>query len=66
MWAKRILAEQRAFKAEVAAVQSGTTGALRLGSAGRESSAWWNRKRGHRFRWRCTPPPEVRWWFGRS
>jgi hypothetical protein len=26
MWAKRILAEQQAFKAEVAAVQSGTTG----------------------------------------
>jgi DNA-binding transcriptional LysR family regulator len=31
-WAKRILAEQRAFKAEVAAVQSGITGTLRLGT----------------------------------
>lgn len=31
-WAKRILAEQEAFKAEVAAVQSGVTGTLRLGS----------------------------------
>ena len=32
MWAKRILAEQDAFKAEVAAVQSGITGTLRLGT----------------------------------
>lgn len=33
MWlAKRILAEQEAFKAEVAAVQSGITGTLRLGT----------------------------------
>jgi DNA-binding transcriptional LysR family regulator len=32
MWAKRILAEQEAFKAEVTAVQSGITGTLRLGS----------------------------------
>ena len=32
VWAKRILAEQEAFKAEVAAVQSGITGTLRLGS----------------------------------
>jgi DNA-binding transcriptional LysR family regulator len=32
MWARRILAEQDAFKAEVAAVQSGLTGTLRLGS----------------------------------
>src|SRR5882672_5475771 len=33
VWAKRILAEQDAFKAEVAAVQSGITGTLRLGTA---------------------------------
>jgi DNA-binding transcriptional LysR family regulator len=32
VWAKRILAEQDAFKAEVAAVQSGITGTLRLGA----------------------------------
>jgi len=32
VWAKRILAEQEAFKAEVAAVQSGITGTLRLGT----------------------------------
>jgi DNA-binding transcriptional LysR family regulator len=32
VWAKRILAEQEAFKAEVAAVQSGVTGTLRLGT----------------------------------
>jgi DNA-binding transcriptional LysR family regulator len=32
VWAKRILAEQVAFKAEVAAVQSGITGTLRLGT----------------------------------
>jgi DNA-binding transcriptional LysR family regulator len=32
LWAKRILAEQAAFKAEVAAVQSGITGTLRLGT----------------------------------
>jgi DNA-binding transcriptional LysR family regulator len=32
IWAKRILAEQQAFKAEVAAVQSGITGTLRLGT----------------------------------
>ena len=32
VWAKRILAEQQAFKAEVAAVQSGITGTLRLGT----------------------------------
>ncbi|MFD8736138.1 LysR family transcriptional regulator [Streptomyces sp. NPDC059618] len=32
VWAKRILAEQDAFKAEVAAVRSGITGTLRLGT----------------------------------
>jgi DNA-binding transcriptional LysR family regulator len=32
VWAKRILAEQEAFKDEVAAVKSGITGALRLGT----------------------------------
>jgi DNA-binding transcriptional LysR family regulator len=32
VWAKRILAEQDAFKAEVAAVQSGINGTLRLGT----------------------------------
>jgi DNA-binding transcriptional LysR family regulator len=32
LWAKRILAEQEAFKAEVAAVQSGVAGTLRLGT----------------------------------
>ena len=32
VWAKRILAEQEAFKAEVPAVQSGITGTLRLGT----------------------------------
>ena len=32
VWAKRILAEQDAFEAEVAAVQSGITGTLRLGT----------------------------------
>jgi DNA-binding transcriptional LysR family regulator len=32
VWARRILAEQEAFKAEVAAVQSGITGMLRLGA----------------------------------
>ncbi|MCW2689597.1 MAG: cynR 3 [Mycobacterium sp.] len=32
VWAKRILAEQDAFKAEVTAVRSGITGTLRLGS----------------------------------
>ncbi|MFF4755764.1 LysR family transcriptional regulator [Streptomyces sp. NPDC002514] len=32
VWAKRILAEHDAFKAEVAAVQSGVTGTLRLGT----------------------------------
>jgi DNA-binding transcriptional LysR family regulator len=32
VWAKRILAEQEAFKDEVAAVQSGITGRLRLGT----------------------------------
>ncbi|HEY0448501.1 LysR family transcriptional regulator [Actinophytocola sp.] len=32
VWAKRILAEQEAFKAEVAAVRSGITGTLRLGT----------------------------------
>jgi DNA-binding transcriptional LysR family regulator len=32
VWAKRILTEQEAFKAEVAAVQSGITGTLRLGA----------------------------------
>src|SRR3982075_3209566 len=32
VWPKRILAEQDAFKAEVAAVQSGITGTLRLGT----------------------------------
>jgi DNA-binding transcriptional LysR family regulator len=32
VWAKRILAEHDAFKAEVAAVQSGITGTLRLGT----------------------------------
>jgi DNA-binding transcriptional LysR family regulator len=32
VWAKRILAEQDAFKAEVAAVQSGIAGTLRLGT----------------------------------
>ncbi|WP_277612667.1 LysR family transcriptional regulator [Cryobacterium gelidum] len=31
IWAKRILAEHDAFKAEVQAVQSGVTGVLRLG-----------------------------------
>jgi DNA-binding transcriptional LysR family regulator len=33
VWAKRILAEQQAFKAELAAVRSGVTGTLRLGTA---------------------------------
>jgi DNA-binding transcriptional LysR family regulator len=33
VWAKRILAEQDAFKAEVTAVRSGITGTLRLGTA---------------------------------
>lgn len=33
VWAKRILAEHDAFKAEVAAVRSGITGTLRLGSS---------------------------------
>jgi DNA-binding transcriptional LysR family regulator len=32
VWARRILAEQEAFKAEVAAVQSGITATLRLGT----------------------------------
>jgi DNA-binding transcriptional LysR family regulator len=32
VWARRILAEQEAFKAEVAAVQSGIAGTLRLGT----------------------------------
>src|ERR1700736_1467240 len=32
VWAKRILAEQEAFKAEVAAVQSGITGTLPVGA----------------------------------
>jgi DNA-binding transcriptional LysR family regulator len=32
VWAKRILAEQEAFKAEVAALRSGITGTLRLGA----------------------------------
>lgn len=32
VWAKRILAEQDAFKAEVAAVRTGITGTLRLGA----------------------------------
>jgi len=32
VWAKRILAEQEAFKAEVTAVQSGITGTLRVGT----------------------------------
>jgi DNA-binding transcriptional LysR family regulator len=32
VWAKRILAEQQAFKAEVTAVRSGVTGTLRLGT----------------------------------
>jgi DNA-binding transcriptional LysR family regulator len=32
LWAKRILAEQEAFKAEVAAVRSGVCGTLRLGT----------------------------------
>jgi DNA-binding transcriptional LysR family regulator len=32
LWAKRILAEQEAFKVEVAAVQSGVCGTLRLGT----------------------------------
>jgi DNA-binding transcriptional LysR family regulator len=32
VWARRILAEKEAFKAEVAAVQSGITGTLRLGT----------------------------------
>ena len=32
VWAKRILAEQQAFKAEAAAVKSGITGTLRLGA----------------------------------
>jgi DNA-binding transcriptional LysR family regulator len=32
LWAKRILAEQEAFKAEVAAVQSGVAGTLHLGT----------------------------------
>jgi DNA-binding transcriptional LysR family regulator len=32
VWAKRILAEQEAFKAEAAAVKSGITGTLRLGA----------------------------------
>jgi DNA-binding transcriptional LysR family regulator len=32
VWARRILAEKDAFKAEVAAVQSGITGTLRLGA----------------------------------
>src|ERR1700744_4216196 len=32
VWAKRILAEQEAFKAEVHAVRSGITGTLRLGT----------------------------------
>jgi DNA-binding transcriptional LysR family regulator len=32
LWAKRILAEQHAFKAEVAAVRSGIAGTLRLGT----------------------------------
>ncbi|WP_339132489.1 LysR family transcriptional regulator [Streptomyces sp. f51] len=32
VWAKRILAEQEAFKTEVAAVRSGVTGTLRLGT----------------------------------
>src|ERR1700758_713364 len=32
LWARRILAEQEAFKAEVAAVQSGVCGTLRLGT----------------------------------
>jgi DNA-binding transcriptional LysR family regulator len=32
VWAKRILAEQDAFKAEVSAVQSGVAGTLRLGT----------------------------------
>jgi DNA-binding transcriptional LysR family regulator len=38
VWAKRILAEQDAFKAEVAAVQSGITGTLRLGAEPTASS----------------------------
>jgi DNA-binding transcriptional LysR family regulator len=33
MWAARILAEQEAFKAEMAAVRTGVTGTLRLGTA---------------------------------
>jgi DNA-binding transcriptional LysR family regulator len=32
VWARRILAEQRAFKAEASAVRSGVTGTLRLGT----------------------------------
>src|SRR3954463_14843088 len=32
LWAKRILAEHDAFKSEVAAVQTGITGTLRLGA----------------------------------
>ncbi|MER5915701.1 LysR family transcriptional regulator [Streptomyces sp. NPDC001982] len=38
VWAKRILAEHDAFKAEVAAVQSGITGTLRLGTASTAST----------------------------
>ena len=33
VWAKRILAEEEAFKAELVAVRSGVTGTLRLGTA---------------------------------
>jgi DNA-binding transcriptional LysR family regulator len=32
LWARRILADQEAFKAEVAAVRSGVTGTIRLGT----------------------------------
>jgi DNA-binding transcriptional LysR family regulator len=39
MWAKRILAEHDAFKAEVLAVQSGVTGTIRLGVGPTTSTA---------------------------
>src|SRR4029077_9884933 len=39
LWAKRILAEQEAFKAEVAAVRSGITGTLRVGAGPTASTA---------------------------
>jgi DNA-binding transcriptional LysR family regulator len=41
IWAKRILAEHDAFKAEVLAVQSGITGTLRLGTIPTASVTMW-------------------------